>query len=241
VRVAAFQREPLFDDIPVIVERLKADLEWCDRQDVKLALFPECYLQGYVLDREILSLRALALEESGFRSLLEGLASARATCVLGLVERRGAAVFNAAAVIRNGTVLGTYRKARLHRKETAFDPGEDRSLFEVDGWPFGISICYEANFPEIAASVARQGARLICYPLNNMLVPDVADQWRAKSVDNLRRRAIETGCWVVSSDVVGEHEGMLCHGCTCIVSPAGELVSRVDEGSAGVAMFDLCT
>lgn len=134
-----------------------------------------------------------------------------------------------------------YRKTRLHRKETAFDAGTELPLFEVDGWPFGINICYEANFPEVASSLARQGARLICYPLNNMLPPDVADRWRPRSIENLRQRAIETGCWIISADVVGNDGGMICHGCTRIVSPAGEDVRWVAEGNEGVAVFDIQT
>ena len=127
----------------------------------------------------------------------------------------------------------------LHRKEKAFDAGSGCPIFEVAGWKFGINICYDSNFPEAAALIAAQGARVICYPINNLLPPEVAERWRYKSVESLRQRALETRCWVMSADVVGEHQSLICHGCTCIVDPAGEVVARVDEGSEGVAMFDL--
>jgi predicted amidohydrolase len=239
-RIAAFQRQPRFGDVAGTTDRLLADLEWCDGEDVDLALFPECYLQGYVLDRPTLSRRALALEQDeAMQSLLARLRSIRSTFILGLIERHGTLVFNTAAVIRRGCVLGAYRKTNLHPKEKAFDAGHDYPVFEVGGWPFGINICNDANFPEAAAMIARQRARLLCYPINNMLPPDVAARWRSRSVDNLQRRAAETGCWVVSSDVVGEHEAMCCHGCTCIVNPSGDLVARVAEDGEGVAMLDL--
>lgn len=67
----------------------------------------------------------------------------------------------------------------------------------------------------------------------------MAERWRYKSVESLRQRAIETGCWVMSADVVGDHQSMLCYGCTCIVNPTGEVVARVDEGAEGVAVFDI--
>lgn len=215
---------------------MQTDLSWCDSEGVALALFPECYLQGYLLDRPTLRAVALALEE--LPALLTALGAVRATFVLGLVEQRGQHVFNSAAVIRHGALLGAYRKTRLHRKERAFDAGRDYPIFEAGGWKLGINICYEANFPEPAAMIARQGARLLCCPINNMLPADIADRWRGKSLDNLRRRAVETGCWVIASDVVGKRGAMLCHGCTCIVSPAGDIVARVDEGNEGVALFD---
>lgn len=236
LRVAAFQRRPQFGNIRRILERLRRDLEWCDGESVDLALFPECYLQGYVLDRAALG--SVALEEDRFQGLLADLAPIRSTFVLGLVERHGEFVFNSAAAICRGDVVGVYRKTHLHRKEQAFDAGCNYPIFQAANWKFGINICYDANFPEAAAAVGGQGARLICYPINNMLPPEVADRWRRRSIDNLRCRAIETGCWVMSSDVVGTHEAMLSYGCTCIINPAGKVVTRVDEGNEGVALFD---
>lgn len=217
--------------MPGAVARILADLEWCDGKSVGLALFPECYLQGYALDRPTLDGVALAFEDGAFQGLLHRVASISATFVLGLVERAGQSVFNSAVVIRHGAVLGVYRKVRLHRKEQAFDAGHDFPVFEAAGWRFGINICWDANFADAAATIADQGARLICCSLNNMLPPEAAERWRDKSVDVLRRRAVETGCWIVSSDVVGRHEAMLCHGCTCIVTrPA--MSSRVSTKEA---------
>jgi predicted amidohydrolase len=239
LRVAAFQRRPLFGDLRGTTARILSDLAWCESEGVRLALFPECYLQGYVLEREALAENAIALDGPEARLWLDALAPADMTCVLGVVERRGSAIFNTALVIRQGRIIGLHRKTRLHRKEAAFAPGNALSTFAVDAWQFGINICYEANFPELAAALAVQGVRLICYPLNNMLPPDVAERWRPKSIRNLQERAAETGCWIVSADVVGMHQNMICHGCTRIVSPTGDEVGRVAEGCEGVAVFDL--
>jgi predicted amidohydrolase len=238
VRVAAFQRRPRFNDASAVVESILVDLDWCDRKRVDLAVFPECYLHGYMLDRATLGDVAFDLAAQEFKNLLTRLSSVRSAIVLGLIERRGQPIFNSAVVMDRGVVLGVYRKMHLHRKERAFTAGSACPVFEVAGRRFGVNICYDANFPEAAAMIARQAAHLICYPLNNMLPPDVADRWRAKSIDNLRARAVETGCWVVSSDVVGTHEAMLSHGCTCIVSPDGELMARVEEGSEGTALYE---
>lgn len=240
LRVAAFQREQRFRDLPKIVERLAADLEWCDREAVDLAIFPECYLQGYVLDRPTLRAVALSLaHDAALERVIDRLTPIRSTFVVGLVERYEQSLFNTAAVVRHGAVIGAYRKTHLHRKEQGFDAGRDYPVFEAAGWRFGVNICYDANFAEAAAPIVLQGARLLCYPLNNTLPSDVAERWRTRSIENLRARAAESACWVASSDVVGQHEGMICHGCTCIVSPHGDVVSRVDEECEGVALFEL--
>lgn len=169
--------------------------------------------------------------------VLAALEPIRTSLVLGIIERRGAACYNTAVIIRQGRLLGRYAKA--HPNEAAFEAGTDFPLFVTDGWPFGINICNDANFPDTALRVSRQGAKLLCYPLNNMLGPATAERWRERGLVNLKQRAVETGCWVASSDVVGRNGDLISYGLTCIVRADGEVVARVPEREEGVALFDL--
>ena len=235
LRVATFQRRPCFDDVPGTLERLLADLRWCDARDVGLAVFPECYLQGYGRDPEVMARRAVSLDGAIVEAMLAMLESIRTSLVLGIVERRGAACYNTAIVIRQGRLLGRYAKA--HPNEPAFEAGTDFPVFVTDGWRFGINICNDANYAGTALRVSRQGARLLCYPLNNMLAPATAERWRERGLANLKQRAIETGCWVASSDVVGCSGNSISHGLTCIVRADGEVLARVPEHEEGVAVF----
>jgi predicted amidohydrolase len=237
LRVAAFQRRPLFDDVSGVLVRLTEDLEWCRQQDVQLALFPECYLQGYATDRETIVARSLAVDDHEVREVLSRLERYPTTFILGLIERRGASFLNSALVIREGLLLGTY--AKTHPNEPGFDAGSDYPLFTSHNWLFGINICNDANFSDAALKISRQGARLLCYPLNNMLLPKNATKWRSRSVSNLQARAIATGCWVMSSDVVGHHGNQMSYGCPCIVSPNGDVVTRAPEEAEAAVLFDL--
>lgn len=237
LRIAAFQRAPLFDDIPGVLARLRADLAWCAAQAIDLAVFPECYLQGYASDRATIARRAIGIDSDAMQGLLAITAGSGTDLVLGFAERRGAGFYNSAAVLGSGALRGVY--AKTHPNEPGFDAGAGYPVFDLGGWRYGINICNDANFPEAARAIGEQGAGLLCYPLNNMLRPAVAEAWRSRSLDNLQARARETGCWVASADVVGAHEGRTAHGCTCIVSPGGEVVARVAEGAEGVAVFDL--
>ncbi|MFZ6647708.1 carbon-nitrogen hydrolase family protein [Undibacterium sp. TJN25] len=242
-RVAAFQRHPLFDDISGTTQRLMEDLAWCDREHVDLAVFPECYLQGYASDTDTVSRRALVLQGDDFQGFAKALADFRTDLIVGLAERRpgaggaGVEFYNTAVVMRSGRLLGRYAKA--HPNEAAFAAGKDFPVFDRAGWRYGINICNDANFADVALEISHQGASLLCYPLNNMLLPATAQQWRSKSLQNLQQRALDTGCWVVSSDVTGETVGKMSYGCTCIVSPNGTLVKQVPEGEEGVVMLDI--
>ncbi|MFZ6875916.1 carbon-nitrogen hydrolase family protein [Undibacterium sp. Di27W] len=237
LRIAAFQRYPIFDDLQKTIAQLCTDLRWCQGQGIDLAVFPESYLLGYASDAATIAQRALPTDRPPFTQMLQEMSGFDTDLILGFFEQGAAGIYNAAAVIRQGQLMGLY--AKRHPRERGVLAGHASPVFEKAGYCYGINICNDANYPEYAAELRQQGARLLCYPLNNMLAPATAELWRSKSVDNLRLRAMETGCWVVSADVVGRHEDKISHGCTCIVAPDGSIVARVAEGSEGVIVFDI--
>lgn len=237
LRIAALQRYPVFDDLQAAIAQLHTDLRWCQEQGVELALFPECYLPGYSSDAQVVARRAIAIDSPVFKQALQQLSAFNTDFILGFFEQRVAGIYNSAAVLRQGQLIDVY--AKQYPNERGVLPGSASPVFEKSGYTYGINICNDANYPACAAELSQQGARLLCYPLNNMLSPATAEKWRSKSIDNLRQRAMETGCWLVSADVVGKHEGKISHGCTCIVAPDGRVVARVAEGQEGVTVFDI--
>ena len=70
-------------------------------------------------------------------------------------------------------------------------------------------------------------------PLNNLLPHDVAVRWHDKSPENLRLRALETGCAVISADVTGTRGDWTSYGCSRVVGAQGELLGAVPELQEG--------
>jgi predicted amidohydrolase len=238
MRVAAFQRFPIFDDPARVGESVLRDLTWADLQGVDLAVFPESYLQGHSYNRPLIERCAASLDSPAMRELLEGLSGIRATAILGLFERRGDLIFNSAMVIESGRFAGIYAKA--FPIEDGCSPGTEYPVWNNGKWRFGINICNDMNYPQAAEQLTRQGANLICAPNNNVLRPRKAEIWRVRSVENLQACARRTGCWVVSADVAGQGDDCwFSYGCTVIVRPDGMVVSRAAELAEDVAVFDL--
>ena len=234
---AAFQRYPVFDSPETVGEILRSDLLWAETRGVDLAVFPECYLHGHAYDHATIEQRAVRLDGQEVKALLKMLAPIQVVAVIGLFERRGGEIYNSAVVIQSGRILGVYAKA--HPNEAGIASGSVFPVFDLGGRRFGINICNDANHPDGARRLADSGATSICYPLNNLLKPAVAERWRSRSITNLQSRAVETGCWVVSADVAGRHVGLLSYGCTAIVRPDGAIAARVPELTEGVAVHDL--
>src|SRR5882762_9524395 len=96
MRIASFQRFPIFDDAERAASNLLCDLRWAGDRNVDLALFPECYLQGHSYERSIIERRALAIEGEIFQRCLRHLRPAETAAIIGFFERRGDKIYNSA-------------------------------------------------------------------------------------------------------------------------------------------------
>jgi predicted amidohydrolase len=86
-------------------------------------LFPECFLQGYLVESEHLSRYALDLTTTSFQKILDRLSPIRPTLVFGVIEQCGAAY----STLRRGEARCA---GRLYRK-THLVPGERRFQLET--------------------------------------------------------------------------------------------------------------
>jgi predicted amidohydrolase len=237
MRIATVQRHPGFDDPDRLCDLVDRDLRWAAAEGVSLALFPEGFLLGHSYDPDIIAARAARVSGGALGALCDRTRGAGPTFVIGCFELRGGAIANSAVIVSGGEVTGRYAKA--YPNEPGVTAGTDFPVFECAAVRYGINICNDANHPDAAQRIADQGADLILYPLNNMLPAPTAERWRAKSIGNLQARARQTGCWIASADVTGAAGDYISFGCSAIVSPAGDIVARVEEGREGVAMFDI--
>ncbi len=69
---------------------------------------------------------------------------------------------------RSGRVAGLYNKVYPYWSEfdhrQPVEPGQDAPVFETDFGRLGLAICFDANFPEVWARLAEQGAELVLWP-----------------------------------------------------------------------------
>jgi len=212
-----------------------------DAQGVDLLVFPECFLQGYLVEEQHLRQHALDLGSAQFASILGRLARIEQTLVFGVIEHgNGGRYFNTAVVVRRGGLLGAYRKTHLVPGESLFHKGDAYPTFELQGVRFGINICYDTRFAEAAARVAAQGAQLLLVAAQNMMRRAAADRWKELHNRIRAQRARETGMWLVSADVTGKRgEDRIGYGPTSVIDPSGEVVAQVPLMATGMVVADI--
>ncbi len=84
------------------------------------------------------------------------------------------------------------------RKVWRFHPGQELQVIETDFGRFGVSICYDVQFPEVARLMAEQGVQLL-------LVPYLTDDRRGCSrvTTCARARAVENQIYVATAGMTG--------------------------------------
>ena len=116
--------------------------------------------------------------------------------------------YNTTVIISSaGTVVAKHRKCQLYdafsyRESDHFRAGD--TLFTPISTPFGtfgLIVCYELRFPELARLQALQGIDFLLVTAAFTCGPRKAEQWRTL----LKARAIENGCFVVGCDHTKPH------------------------------------
>ncbi|MFT8327811.1 NAD(+) synthase [Gluconobacter oxydans] len=134
-------------------ERVLGVLRDCDRQGVAAVVFPELGLTGYTLDdlrfQEVVldgAVEALRRVVAGSRDLLS-------VAVVGLPLVRGDLLYNCAAVVHRGRVLGVVPKSHLPRYREFYEPRYFTSGLQTSGTirlfgedvPFGADLLFQAE------------------------------------------------------------------------------------------------
>lgn len=236
LRIASYQGFALYDELEKSVKVISEVVQWSEAHKVDILCFPECFLQGYILNEQKAGDVSIDLATAEITPILKALHTKETTVILGLIEREKEKIYNTAIVVEKGKIIGKYRKHFIHNKETIFTCGTDFPVFTKKDIKYGINICYDSRFPESAEALVKQGAKVIFCPLNNSLPHAKADEWKNKHIEYLIDKAKKSSCWIVSADVVEKSQTNTGYGCTCLVSPEGVVVEYLGHSKVGKLM-----
>ncbi|RNF84251.1 NAD+ synthase [Montanilutibacter psychrotolerans] len=193
-----------------------------DEFGADIVLFPELALCGYPPEDLLIRPRFLADCEQALRGIASGVRGI--TAVVGWPQSAGSVVYNAASVLRDGTLAHTYRKRELpnyavfdERRYFDVDPDREDCVFEVKGVPVGLVICEDLWFAEPLASTARAGAELV-------LVPNASPFERDKHAQRdglLAQRVAETGVALAYLNTVGGQDALVFDGASVVADGDG--------------------
>ena len=225
LRIAMAQFDFPVGDVAGNAARIAAMIaEARDAYDADVVLFPELALSGY--PPEDLLYRPAFLREC--EAAMAGIAAAATgiVAIVGWPQAAGAVVYNAASVLRDGTIAQTYRKRELpnyavfdERRYFDVDPDREDCVFEVAGVPLGLVICEDLWFAEPIASTVARGAQLV-------LVPNASPFERDKHAQRdalLAQRVRETGAAIAYLNLVGGQDALVFDGASVVADGDGSV------------------
>lgn len=237
MRAGFFQFEPRFGDKAGNLAKVEQALGDA-RAD--LMTLPELFSTGYgfAAPDEVLEM-AEDLTSGPTVTRLQALATRTGTTIAaGIAERDGDRTFNSGVIIAPGqsTPVLIYRKLHLFgREKELFSPGDRRPrVVSVSGVQLGIEVCFDHFFPELARSLALQGAQVICHPAN--LVLRYAQQTTVA-------RALENGVfWILCNRVGTEQQAgreLKFTGASQIVGPRGQVLCQAGADEEVVKVVEI--
>jgi len=223
LRVAAYQ-SPLAHPAPAeALDLLRPQIARCTHERVSILCCPEAMLGGLADYGSDPFRWAIAVAE--LESLLRPLANNLVTTIVGFTERSSGRLYNSAAIFHRGTLIGIHRKVHPAINTSVYAAGTETSVFHVGALTFGVVICYDLNFPELAGQLRAQGASVLFVPSNNGMPPDRGGAELvelARAAD--RHNAVENSLWVVRADVAGHDGAFVSYGSSAITDPQGRLI-----------------
>ncbi len=217
------QINPLVGDVPGNTQLVLRHAEAARAQHkADVVVFPELVLTAYppedLLLRPSLDIR---IEQA-----LSALCAARLPLlmVIGYPGRVDGQLFNMLAVIREGVVVGTYRKHCLPNyqvfdEKRYFREGSAPLVLDIDGVPVGFTICEDLWEPEPMLQAAAAGAKLM---ININGSPYHSNKARER-IEVLQQRVREGGMPLIYVNQVGGQDELVFDGASLAMDRSGEV------------------
>jgi NAD+ synthase (glutamine-hydrolysing) len=195
------------------------------RLQADIVLFPELSLCGYPPED-------LLFHNGMRRQVAAALERVRAetrdiAVMVGYPEYAEGAIYNAAALLRDGELLANYRKQelpnyRVFDEKRYFKPGHETCIVELRGIRTALLICEDIWEPGPARAARLDGAQLLVV-INGS---PYSLHYQERREDVVRRRIEETGLPVVYLNLLGGQDELVFDGGSFVMNAAGEVVQR---------------
>jgi NAD+ synthase (glutamine-hydrolysing) len=224
-RVSLAQINPTVGDVEGNARRVVDGISQARTLGADLVAFPELVITGY--PPEDLLFKS-AFVEANLAALADVTKAARGlTAIVGFVDRRQD-LFNAAAVIHDGTLAGVYHKQFLPNygvfdENRYFQAGREASVFSIGQTSVAVNVCEDIWYPTGPTTTqALAGAELIV-TINGSPYHAGKAHFRERMVAT---RAADDVVWLAFVNMVGGQDELVFDGASVIVNPQGETVAR---------------
>lgn len=239
LRIGMAQINTTVGDLRGNTEKIIGTIQRAKDLGVDLITFPELAITGYPPEDLLLKPQFIDGNLDHLQQIVD--ASAGITAVIGFVDRTED-IYNAAAVVSDGTLAGVYHKRHLPNygvfdEYRTFQAGTGCSVFVLGGVTFGVNICEDIWYPGGPTTVQtlNGGASLI---INISSSPYHAGKRNLRE-RILATRAADNVAIVAYNNLVGGQDELVFDGGSMILDQRGELLVQGKPFEEDLIVTDL--
>jgi NAD+ synthase (glutamine-hydrolysing) len=239
LRIGLAQINPTVGDLKGNVRKILDYIGRARELGVDLVAFPELAVTGYPPEDLLLKPDFIEANLDCLQQIVEGVRSI--TAVVGFVDSADD-IYNAAAIIHDGTLAGVYHKMYLPNygvfdENRYFQAGTDYPVFVLPGTSVGINICEDIWYPAGPGEVqALAGGAEVIVSISASPYHAGKGQSRERM---LATRASDNVAIVAFCNLVGSQDELVFDGNSVIFDERGELVVRGKQFEEDLVVADL--
>lgn len=236
---------------PPFPKSIRDGLQWAEKlikeaasKQAEIICFPESYIPGYPgMDFQVEE-RSPEKLVTALNEVCKMAAEQSIAVIMPMDWYHPEGLLNLAHVISNtGEILGYQSKNQLDPSEDQiWVPGTERSIFEVNGIKFGITICHEGfRYPESVRWAAQRDAKIVFHP--HCAGSDVdgvkLTEWGNK--DNpyyekaMMMRALENTIYFASSNYAFQYP----ESASALINPDGTCIANETYSKIGIIVAEI--
>jgi NAD+ synthase (glutamine-hydrolysing) len=243
LRVALAQVNMTVGDLRGNQAKILQAMQQAHRAGAHIVCLPELALTGYPPEDLLLKPSFVSANQTALRELvtasrdLPGL-----TSVIGFVDRVHD-IYNAAAVIHEGELVGVYHKHYLPNygvfdEYRYFQAGHKAPLFLINGVHVGVNVCEDIWYPTGPIAMQAAAGAEVILNINGSPYHAGKSQFRAEM---LATRAADNGVILAYLNMVGGQDEVVFDGGSMVFDSQGALLARAKQFVEDMLLVDLDT
>ncbi|MBI5098012.1 MAG: carbon-nitrogen family hydrolase [Nitrospirae bacterium] len=226
MKIALVQLDIVWESKKANLEKAQVFVEKAAHEKCDIVVFPEMFNTGFSMNVPTIAEdedgeTASVLSDMAKRYKINLIAGFSAKALDGEKGRNLAVVYN-----REGKIISKYAKMypfSFAKEDQYFVAGDNTVIFNIDGMPASVFICYDLRFPEVFRSVAKEVQAIF-----------VIANWPSARKEHwetlLKARAIENQCFVVGVNRTGKDGNDIYYsGDSRIFDPLGNKICSGGE------------
>jgi len=233
LRVAVISSHSQFADVKKNLEHFTALIEKAAAKGARLVCFPELALTSYSTHEKALE-AAEEIPGPLTRKLAAVAKRLNVYISVGVAERELQAHYITQIVVGPAGYLGKFRKNHPTPGEQAcgFTPGNSFPTWDIDGFRFGVLICFDGRHDDTIDAMKRAHVDIIHHPHGNSVgnLGREAEEWTRSKMVYFVERAVHARSYILinnsAEDVVQPNGTLRFSSGAMVIDPLGQVVTR---------------